>query len=92
MAKGKVVNKNLKKERALTQLNKSRRASLYTAVKKVVAAVEGKDQEKAQTALKQALPIIDKMRSKGIIHDNTAARHKSRLTKKVAALAAVAAS
>jgi small subunit ribosomal protein S20 len=34
------------------------------------------------------LPLIDKMVSKGIMHKNKAARHKTRLNKKVKALSA----
>ena len=49
-------------------------------------AVEAKDADSASGALVQALPMIDKMVTKGIMHKNQAARHKSRLTKKVKAL------
>ena len=42
---------------------------------------------RAATALADATPVIDSMVNKGIIHRNKAARHKSRLTKQVRALA-----
>jgi small subunit ribosomal protein S20 len=57
-----------------------------TYIKRVHGAVETNDAEAAGAALAQAVPIIDKMVSKGIMHKNQAARHKSRLTKKVKAL------
>ena len=46
------------------------------------------DAEAAGTALSQAVPIIDKMVTKGIMHKNQAARQKSRLNKRVKALSA----
>ncbi len=38
-------------------------------------------------AYKKAVPVIDRMAHKGIIHKNKAARHKSRLNAQVKALA-----
>jgi small subunit ribosomal protein S20 len=59
-----------------------------TYIKRVHGAVETNDAEAAGAALAQAVPIIDKMVSKGIMHKNQAARQKSRLNKRVKALAA----
>jgi small subunit ribosomal protein S20 len=59
-----------------------------TYIKRVHGAVESNDAEAASTALSQAMPIIDKMVSKGIMHKNQAARQKSRLNKRVKALSA----
>ena len=66
--------------------NASQRSTVRTYIKGVLGAVEAKDAETAGGALVQALPMIDKMVTKGIMHKNQAARHKSRLTKKVKAL------
>ena len=66
--------------------NASQRSTVRTYSKRVLGAVEAKDAETASGALVQALPMIDKMVTKGIMHKNQAARHKSRLTKKVKAL------
>ena len=49
-------------------------------------SIESKDKEAAQTAYQAAVPVIDAMVSKGIIHKNKAARHKSRLNNHVKAL------
>jgi small subunit ribosomal protein S20 len=57
-----------------------------TYLKRVDAALESSDAAAASTALAEALPLIDKMVSKGIMHKNKAARHKTRLNKKVKAL------
>ena len=57
-----------------------------TEIKKVLAAVEGKDQESSEKALKDAIKVIKKAASKGVYHKNNASRKVSRLTKKVIAL------
>ena len=62
-----------------------------TAIKKVVAALDGGDPAVAKTAFDAAMPMIDKMVSKGILHKNKAARHKSRLSAHVRKLAAASA-
>ncbi len=66
--------------------NASRRSILRTYIKKVVRAIEAKDKDAAQAAYSQAVPIIDRMVTQGIIHKNKAARHKSRLNAGVRAL------
>lgn len=68
--------------------NASLRSMTRTYIKKVIAAVEAGDSEAAQAALSAAIPVIDKLANKGIIHKNKASRHKSRLNQKVKALAA----
>ena len=50
-----------------------------TYIKKVDAAIADGDQSAAATAYSEAVPVIDRMADKGIIHKNKAARHKSRL-------------
>ena len=67
--------------------NASLRSMVRTSIKKVIAAVESKDAEAAKAAYVAAVPVIDRMADKGIIHKNKAARHKSRLNDKVKALA-----
>ena len=67
--------------------NAGQRSNLRTFIKKVLAAVKEGDKEKAQSAFKIAVPIIDSAVNKGIIHKNKASRGKSRLNAKVKALA-----
>ena len=55
-------------------------------IKKVVSAIDAKDVEAAKTAYSTAIPVIDRMANKNIIHKNKAARHKSRLNDKIKAL------
>ena len=68
--------------------NASLRSLVRTVIKKVNAAVESGDAEAAKAAYADAVPVIDRMADKGIIHKNKAARHKSRLNAQVKALAA----
>lgn len=68
--------------------NASLRSMVRTYLKKVVAAIEAGDAEAAKAAYAVAVPVIDRMADKGIIHKNKAARHKSRLNAQVKALAA----
>ncbi len=70
------------------QHNGSLRSMVRTYIKKVVAAIAAKDVDGAKTAYAAAVPVIDRMADKGIIHKNKAARHKSRLNAQIKALAA----
>ncbi len=67
--------------------NAGQRSNLRTFVKKVLAAVNAGDKEKAQAAYNTAVPIIDSAVNKGLIHKNKAARSKSRLNAKVKSIA-----
>jgi len=62
-------------------------SQLRSAIRKATVALKAGKQEDATAALTHATPIIDSMVNKGIIHRNKAARHKSRLTKQLRALA-----
>ncbi|EED31549.1 ribosomal protein S20 [gamma proteobacterium NOR5-3] len=68
--------------------NASLRSLVRTNIKNVLAAVKTGDAEQALAAYTKAVPVIDRMADKGIIHKNKAARHKSRLNAQVKALAA----
>ena len=69
------------------QHNASRRSMMRTYLKKVNAAIESGDKEAANAAFSVATPILDRMASRGLIHKNKAARHKSRLAAQIKALA-----
>ncbi len=68
--------------------NMGMRSKMRTQIKNVVKAIEKGDKEAASEAYKSAVPVIDSMINKGIISANKAARHKSRLNKRIKALAA----
>jgi small subunit ribosomal protein S20 len=67
--------------------NASQRSMLRTAVKKVIKAIDAKDSAAANEAFNTAQPILDRFASRGLIHKNKAARHKSRLTARIRAIA-----
>ncbi|MGB5324233.1 MAG: 30S ribosomal protein S20 [Pseudomonadales bacterium] len=67
--------------------NASLRSMVRTYIKKVVAAIESGSKDNATQAYAAAVPVIDRMADKGIIHKNKAARHKSRLNAQIKALA-----
>jgi small subunit ribosomal protein S20 len=66
--------------------NASVKSQTKTEIKKVLAAVEGKESENSEKALKSAIKVIKKAASKGVYHKNNASRKVSRLTRKVASL------
>ena len=69
------------------QHNASRRSMTRTSLKKVLSAITSGDKEAAQAAYTAATPLLDRMATKGLIHKNKAARHKSRLAAQIKALA-----
>lgn len=66
--------------------NQTHRSMMRTYIKRVVRAIEAGDKAAAETAYREAVPVIDRMAGKGLIHKNKAARHKSRLNQHIRAL------
>ncbi|WP_027328611.1 30S ribosomal protein S20 [Marinimicrobium agarilyticum] len=67
--------------------NASLRSMTRTYIKNVVKAIDSGNQEAAKTAYVAAVPVIDRMADKGLLHKNKAARHKSRLNGRIKAMA-----
>ncbi|TAK76698.1 MAG: 30S ribosomal protein S20 [Gammaproteobacteria bacterium] len=88
MANTKQAKKRVRQAEKHRRHNASMRSMLRTYIKKVVAAIATKDQSAATAALQEATPVIDRMASKGIIHKNKAARHKSKLVAHIKKLSA----
>jgi small subunit ribosomal protein S20 len=59
--------------------NQGQRSKLRTHIKRVLSAIQAGDKEAATVAYNAAVPVIDAMIGRGLIHKNKAARHKSRL-------------
>ncbi len=87
MANTPSARKRARQSEKRRQHNASLRSMVRTSIKKVVKAIDAKDVQAAQAAYTAAVPVIDRMADKGIIHKNKAARHKSRLNAQVKALA-----
>lgn len=87
MANHKSAEKRARQNAKRNEINRSNRSKLRTSVKKLRAAVSGGDKTGSVELLNPTVSLIDKAVNKGIIHRNTAARYKSRLTKHVNGLA-----
>src|SRR5437879_12959297 len=72
----------------LNAANTALRSKFRTVVKNVQKAVVAGDKARATDLFKAAQSVIDSVADKGIFHKNKAARHKSRLSAKIKALAA----
>ena len=88
MANSPSARKRARQAENRRQHNASLRSMVRTSIKKVVKAIDAKDIDAAKVAYTAAVPVIDRMADKGIIHKNKAARHKSRLNAQIKALAA----
>ena len=62
-----------------TQHNRELRSKLRSALKNIRASIAAGKKAEAKAALNESFSVIDKMAAKGVIHDNAAARYKSRL-------------
>ena len=67
--------------------NASQRSELRTAIKDVRKAIEAGDKAAAKTLFQKSVSTIDSIADKDIMHKNTAARHKSRLSAALKAMA-----
>jgi len=69
-------------------INTANRSRLRSQVKKLRTAIASGNAEEARALLPATISVIDKSIQKGVLHRNTAARHKARLTTHVNELAA----
>lgn len=83
------AKKRAKQAEVRRQRNISQKNTMRTAIKKVLKAVQSNDKELAATSLKEVTKLTDRAVNKKLIHDNKAARIKSRLNQKVKALSAM---
>jgi small subunit ribosomal protein S20 len=92
MKSGDFVANTKSAEKAAHQAEKHRarnvalRSRMRTAVRGVSAAIAGGDKEAARVTYQRAVPVIDSLVGKQIIHRNKAARHKSRLAARIRAM------
>jgi small subunit ribosomal protein S20 len=68
--------------------NMAMRSRMRTYLRKVIAAIESGDRAAAEASYREAMPVLDSMVTKGIVHKNKAARHKSRLNARIKSLQA----
>jgi small subunit ribosomal protein S20 len=67
--------------------NRARRTRMKHAIRGLEEALASHNHEEATSRLREAISVIDKTASKGVIHKNHASRKISRLTQKVNTLA-----
>ncbi len=87
MANTPQAKKRIRRNARRAEINHSRISRIRTFVKKVESAIGAGDKAAAVEALAAAQPEMAKGVAKGVLHQNTASRKYSRLTKAVAALA-----
>ncbi len=78
MASHKSAKKRIRTNEKKRDINKSYESMLKTHYKKVL---ESENKDEAEKLYKEAVAVIDKGASKGIIHSNNASRKKAALTK-----------
>ena len=88
MAHSKQAEKRLRQANRRKLQNKSRLSVMNTHLKRTLNAIAANDVTKATEAIKEAMHKIDKAAKHHTIHKNTAARRKSLLARRLAALAA----
>lgn len=69
--------------------NRGKRTRLRHALKSLRATIDDGKTDEARVAITSTVSLIDKLAAQGVIHDNAAARYKSRLTKRLAGAAIV---
>lgn len=87
MPNHKSAEKRVRQTEKRRDVNRSNRSNLRTQIKKLRSALTASDKNLSQELLNPTVSSIDKAVNKGILHKNTAARYKSRLTAHVSKLA-----
>ncbi|RDB42285.1 30S ribosomal protein S20 [Halomonas sp. DQ26W] len=88
MANSKQARKRARQAEGRRVLKASQRAMVRTYLKRVIKAIQGGDHAEAMSQFKQAQPVIDRIADKDVLSKKKAARIKSRLNKRIKALAA----
>jgi len=86
LPKDKSTAKRIRQHEKNRMRNKAFKSKVKTEVRKVIDSCNAGDKETAEKALKNAVPVLDKAVTKGILHRNTASRKISRISKKVSSL------
>lgn len=84
MAHSRSAQKRIRQNEIQRLRNRSNRSRLRTDIKKLRQAIAAEDVEEARKLLPGTASLIDRMVKKGVIHQNTGSRYKSRLATLVA--------
>ncbi len=74
------AKKRLRQNEARRLRHRATRSALRTTIKKVRSAIDAGEVEQSEAAFRTATKKLDQAAAKGILHANTAARYKSRLS------------
>lgn len=88
MANTSSAKKAVRKLERRTRINRMRRSTMRTQLRKAEEAIAKGDASVAQAVLSTTESVVMRSVQKGVIHKNTASRTVSRLTKRVKALSA----
>lgn len=88
MANHKSALKRIRSNEKKRERNRMWRSRTRTEFKQSAAAIAAGNLEEAREATLEAVRVLDKAANKGVLHPNNAARHKSRLMKRLAELEA----
>ena len=80
------AKKRIRQNEKRRQRNQAVQTRTRTYTKRARQALEAGDVAEAEEAVKAAAAQLDRAASKGVIHENNAARRKSRLMKQLAAV------
>ncbi|MDE2221344.1 MAG: 30S ribosomal protein S20 [Gammaproteobacteria bacterium] len=86
MANTKSAEKAARQAVAHRERNVAMRSRMRTAIRRVIDAAAAGKKDDARASYQAAVPLIDTLVNKKIIHRNQADRHKSRLAARVKAL------
>ncbi|HEY7412205.1 MAG TPA: 30S ribosomal protein S20 [Vicinamibacteria bacterium] len=79
--------KQMRQSRKRRDRNRRNTSQVKSQIRKLRTLVAQGDAKAAQAALDGTISEIDRAAKKGVVHRNAAARYKSRLSKKISALA-----
>ncbi len=86
MANTKSAKKAVRQIQKRTVVNTARKSRMRSFIRKVEEAIASGKKDEAQAALKAAQPIIARNGQQGVLHERTASRKISRLSKRVGAM------
>ena len=83
MAHSLSAKKRVRQNAKTRLINRSRRSAIKTELRDTLDALHGGDAKAASTKVGDAIVLLDREATRGLIHKNAAARQKSRLMRKL---------
>lgn len=77
----KSAKKRMRQNKVRRIRNRAARSNMRTEIKELRKMISDKNLDQAQLQLKRVYSVIDRTAQKGMIHPNTGARYKSRLSR-----------